>query len=325
MVITINNLATISSVTALVPHINDHINDKELVFDFNPIAFAKIIPAAILAREIKSVVKYRKERQLITRALQERDSSPLEYLRYISYFKLIGLDSGNNIRTSCQTTNYIPVTEYSYLHFKNLAESDSFRSVQDYIEIESDELSKLFSQRRETVELISYALKEIIRNVYEHSNADKVYIMGQYWKNGNVQIAILDEGVGLLRTLEKKYPELNNDFDAINVAVQPGVSGIDFSNNPNDNSGFGLYVISRLAKRLGSCVICSGRAGILFSQTGNDIFRTNNSGTLVCIHFREIPQNYACEFQQIIDEGNRIAQQSKYPISASKRTTSFLR
>ena len=217
-----------------------HINDKELVFDFNPIAFAKIIPAAILAREIKSVVKYRKERQLITRALQERDSSPLEYLRYISYFKLIGLDSGNNIRTSCQTTNYIPVTEYSYLHFKNLAESDSFRSVQDYIEIESDELSKLFSRKEERVELISYALKEIIRNVYEHSSADKVYIMGQYWKNGNVQIAILDEGVGLLRTLEKKYPELNNDFDAINIAVQPGVSGIDFSNKEREENRFAI-------------------------------------------------------------------------------------
>lgn len=325
MIINIKKLATLYDVKMLIPQIVAHLNDNELVFDFNTISFAKVIPAAILAREIKSVVRYRKERHLITRALQERVSSPLDYLRYISYFKFIGLDSGDNIRTSCRTTNYIPVTEYSYLHFKNLAERDFFRSVQDYIEIESDELSKLFSEKGEKVELISYALKEIIRNVYEHSTADKIYVMGQYWKSGNVQIAILDEGIGLLKTLERKYPELSNDFDAIKAAIQPGVSGIDFSNNPNDNSGFGLYVISRLAQRLGYCVICSGKAGIQFSQNRNDSFYTNNSGTLVCIHFNEIPQNYSREFQQIIEEGNKIAQHSKYPVSASKRTTSFLR
>lgn len=325
MVIKIRQLSTFSNVKSLLSTISTCIDNENLIFDFNDISFVKIIPAAVLAREIKAIARYRRRNNLTTRALQTAESDVLSYLRYIGYFKLIGLDSGTDMRSECHTSNYIPVTEYSYLHFKNLADGDFMRTVQDYIAEEADELSKLFSAEGQKNELISYSIKEIIRNVYEHSKADKLYIMGQYWRNGNVQIAIMDEGIGLLNTLKHKYSELSNDLQAIHAAIQPGVSGSDFSQNPNDNSGFGLYVISRLAEQLGYFVICSGTAGLKINlNTPNEDFSTQESGTLVCVHFNRIPDSYQKRFQQIIDEGNRIAQQSKYPISASKQTTSLL-
>lgn len=325
ILIPIRNLSTINHVKQILHEIYNNIDSDELILDFNPLAFVKIIPASILAREIRSLTIYRRKKNLNTKAILSANTDPIHYLRYIGYYRFLRLDAGNDMRNDCRTSNHIPVTEYSYSHFKELADKDLMGTVQCYIAKEADELSKLFSMQGNKNEIISYALKEMIRNVFEHSKSDKLYIMGQYWQSGNVQIAIMDEGVGLLKTLQEKYPSLLNDNDAIFAALKPGVSGSNFLDNPNENSGFGLYVISSIAKQLGYFFICSGTSGVKLSHnTSDEHINLLSSGTLVCIHIDKLPSDYKEEFQKIIDDGNHEARQGAYPITASKHTSSFL-
>lgn len=90
-----------------------------------------------------------------------------------------------------------------------------------------------------------------------------------------VEITISDNGIGMKKSLSKNpYIEADNDSEAIQLALMPSISSKNFkgarinTRNPWHNSGFGLYMISRICKLGGSFLICSGDHAIYLDEHG---------------------------------------------------------
>ena len=82
------------------------------------------------------------------------------------------------------------------------------------------------------------------------------------------------------------YMQIESDIDAVNSAILPGISGKPISksarlDDPWANSGFGLYMLSRLCSLGGSFFIISGQAGLLLSQGRQQVVEAHCLGTAV--------------------------------------------
>ena len=64
----------------------------------------------------------------------------------------------------------------------------------------------------------------------------------------------------------------------------PGISGNPHAGRGNDqwnNSGYGLYMTSRICRNGGSFLLCSGGTGIELSQEGKHTFDSDFQGTAI--------------------------------------------
>ncbi|WP_249582185.1 hypothetical protein [Thermohalobaculum sediminis] len=127
---------------------------------------------------------------------------------------------------------------------------------------------------------VRYCLREIIRNIAEHSESDDFLVMGQFWpQSRDVELAVLDRGIGLQRSLANnpKFAALGSDRKAIRIALLPSTSGkkiyekahaMDTKDTDGEwgNSGFGLYITSQMARATGRFVIGSGNARLEFAR-----------------------------------------------------------
>jgi hypothetical protein len=120
---------------------------------------------------------------------------------------------------------------------------------------------------------LTYSVRELMRNVVEHSEASQFGICAQYWPTkGRVEVAIIDRGIGLRESLRNNpHLDASDDKRAINYALMPAVSGKAFKGarqkqkGPWANSGFGLYMTSRICRNGGTFFIASGDTGMLLT------------------------------------------------------------
>ncbi|MDS4054987.1 ATP-binding protein [Accumulibacter sp.] len=118
---------------------------------------------------------------------------------------------------------------------------------------------------------ISYALAELLNNSFSHARRLRhehacVWVTSQYYGgSGRLQLAVVDNGCGMLETLRDhvamRHLLRKTDLDAILVALRPRVScnrelGV-FKDSVNQ--GVGLTTVSRIAERAqGRLVVASG-------------------------------------------------------------------
>lgn len=118
---------------------------------------------------------------------------------------------------------------------------------------------------------ISYALTELLNNALSHARRQRhgqacVWVASQYYpRSGRLQLAVVDNGCGMLETLRDhaamRARPRKTDLDAILVALRPRVScnrdlGV-FKDSVNQ--GVGLTMVSRIAERAqGRLVVVSG-------------------------------------------------------------------
>ena len=127
-----------------------------------------------------------------------------------------------------------------------------------------------------------------MRNVIEHSDAAHIWLAAQYWpQRRRVEIAILDEGIGLLNSLNRN-PKHNfeDDEKALFMAVQPGISGVKKrkGRHPHGawaNSGYGLYMTSALTQKGGDFLICSGSKAIHLHGEESEFLDASYQGTAI--------------------------------------------
>ena len=121
-----------------------------------------------------------------------------------------------------------------------------------------------------------------------------------------MEIAIIDEGVGIYRTISNAY-EVANDSEALNVALMPGASRINAlpeDQNIYNNSGFGLYVLSSLAASFGWFATGSGSARIIgFNNTSRLVENFSFSGTFFGMRLTSQPKNFRDVLSDIISVG----------------------
>jgi len=330
-VVSVKSLLSIDDVMERVQMMKKFEAASNLAFDFSGLQYVTAIPAMLFARELRLLIHRRLKKGLKTFGTghDEDKSAALGYLGFIGFFDFIGLDGiGSKVRSVAEvhgkSNPYLAITKYNYQRFKVAAEFDPYRSEYDYIAEEANKIAELLGTVEVRNKLFGYAVCEVLRNSYEHSGASDFYAMGQSWPDGALELVIMDDGCGILKTLKDKYPRLATETEAIREAMRPGVSGSDFTkDNRYNNSGFGLYVLSEFAKRHGAITIVSGKDLVSVSSEQERCEELANDGTFVGIYLKEVPKSATEEIEKIIAEGEKISMQSEYPVRPSKTTFAF--
>ncbi len=149
----------------------------------------------------------------------------------------------------------------------------------EIIEINSGQLAEKILQNNSgyAYDMVQYYIREIIRNIYEHSGATEFMYSARYFESSKIaEICISDNGTGIHFSLtnNKRFKHLT-PRQSIQWACLPGVSGNPMAsvnnNNPWRNSGFGLYMMNKLCSNNGDFLIISDNIA-LYMQSKKTCF-----------------------------------------------------
>ncbi len=210
------------------------------------------------------------------------------YAAHMGLFKAFGLDHGNAPGEANGSSTYIPITEIGREQIEREA-SALDKHPGFIIENRSADLAKMLTRFNDgpLLDTLTFSIREIIRNVVEHSEAENAYICAQYWPTRHsVEVGITDCGRGIRDGLsDNDRYEYETDREAIQIALLPGVSGNIAAgkggDDPWQNSGYGLYMTSRIFRHAGSFSIYSGDAGIKLSGSTKTDIPPHLKGTAV--------------------------------------------
>ncbi|MDP5308641.1 hypothetical protein [Paracoccus spongiarum] len=247
--------------------------------------------------------------------------TPRDYPSNMGFYAACGIDVPRDKAPGSAT--YYPITRHDVAQLRSRAAEQGI-PIGAHVNLTVGRLAYLITQQTsgDLFYTVKYCLREILRNVAEHSQSDHLLVMGQYWPQLNqVELAVLDQGIGLRAALSEnpKFSGLASDRYAIRLALLPSTSGkkvYDASEKVDEpeaegkwgNSGFGLYVTSQMARRTGSFMIASGdaRLEITGNQKRSGAFFL--PGTLVSVKM-DLARLGRLEpaLKQITDRGETIA------------------
>lgn len=200
-----------------------------------------------------------------------------DYAANMAFFRAFGLKHGREPNCVDGNDRFVPYTILRIQTIVDEAKRD-WEVEQEIIERRAEHLAKILSQEENgnLVDALTFSIREIMRNVFEHSQSKSIEYCAQFWPSyEKVEIVIVDGGIGLRASLKSNpFVQLESDSDAIQQALMPAISSKNFEgvridrNNPWHNSGFGLYMSSRICRLGGSFLICSGDHGILLNENG---------------------------------------------------------
>lgn len=119
--------------------------------------------------------------------------------------------------------NYIPIAGLPDLKERADSKEVEFRDIEsNYRELI---LGCYPNIRNNLADVISFFLSELIENAKDHADADNFYIFAQYWPRLNeFELCLMDDGIGLLGSLSKKYEHVNSHETAMREVVQRKLS-----------------------------------------------------------------------------------------------------
>ena len=124
--------------------------------------------------------------------------------------------------------------------------------------------------------ILRYVLSELLYNTLEHGKSyqhiPSLLQFAWYATKHELSFVIADLGVGVRKHLSQSYPGLENDVEAILLALQPQVSGTFNGTGQTyaakNNAGVGLYLSSSIVRRLHAHMyIISGNGLVHISPT----------------------------------------------------------
>jgi hypothetical protein len=240
---------------------------------------------------IRTLRSYRDGRPGTRCKVLDANTSAMTYAANAGFFDALGVKWGRGIGEAHDSSTFLPITSRKIRDL--FADQPIFRPAGDIIQEDSERLAAILAQTREGIlfDTLSYAIREIIRNVIEHSKADEFLIAGQCWAAaGTAEIAIADAGIGIAAGLASngKYRP-RDDAEALSLATRPGVSGAFISRHSDDvwaNSGYGLYMASGLADGKQGFTLASGSAVLTSGDKGRSIVKSAIRGTCVALRLR---------------------------------------
>ncbi|MBV6829747.1 hypothetical protein [Xanthomonas euvesicatoria] len=225
-------------------------------------------------------------------SFQCKNHERMTYAAHMGFFDAFGYSDGpRKPGNKSGGSHHLPVNILNCEQLRDQAVSEG-TEVGNVVESKSKHLAAMLcgSDQGDLFDTLSYSIREIIRNVVEHSQSEQIGICAQYWPTKNkVEVAIIDRGVGLRRTLQRNpHLDVNNDRSAVNYALMPAVSGRAFKGarqqrGPWANSGFGLYMTSRICRNGGNFFIASGESGMMLTKAkeGKSYSSCSYEGTAV--------------------------------------------
>jgi hypothetical protein len=265
----------------------------ELVLDFSKTRTVEPFGMLVVASEIERCVASHPEARFRCKNYEN-----MPYAAHMGFFKSFGLDFGRQPGEALGSRNYIPLTYFNSVELKHTAAQHGL-DVGDEVESQSKRLSETLAgaDKGEVYETLSYSIREIMRNVVEHAQVDRFGVCAQFWPTkGKAEVAIVDRGIGLRESIKANpHIDASTDKSAINYALMPAVSGKAFKGakrlakrGPWTNSGFGLYMTSRICRNGGNFFVSSGSTGMLLTggKGGKRYYNTSLSGTAVRLIIR---------------------------------------
>ncbi|GHA19018.1 hypothetical protein GCM10008090_30930 [Arenicella chitinivorans] len=278
-----------------------------ITLDFSNLGWVYPSGALGLAVGIRNITKQRFKKQLRTSVSGHRSNEACSYLQHFGFFKFVGIDAGNPVNSTYGNTNYIPIKS---IQKSELEESENVLQVE--IENRSNELVKILypnSRDAYAADFLGYCMREIIRNVFEHSKAKECFMMAQKWADGFAEISISDEGIGIAESLSAAH-NIANKRSAIRMALLPGISSEVAPLNEDrwQNSGFGLYVLSQLGKQLGGFSIVSNDVMLSLRNEQDQVIITPSKGTTVNLRVNTNDADYLPNIvKNVITKGEELA------------------
>ena len=244
-----------------------------------------------------------------------------------------GCSEGKAPGEALGSNRYIPISEICINKLReDFRQKGQFLEDGHLIEKEAYHLADvLVGNNKELKILLTYLLREMMRNTPEHAESPEIWICAQFWpKSDWAEIALLDEGIGVFQSLTKnpyhrKY--INDEKSALHWATKAGISQA-FSPDKKDkgfddwsNSGFGLYMASQICKKLGGEFHIASKNNYLAIEQYRTIDKpTYCLGTAVRMRIKRSELKTAA--QLIIDETRKEAElQAKGTRTAFKQAS----
>lgn len=130
-------------------------------------------------------------------------------------------------------------------------------------------LSTIEKIDRNSLSAIEFSLNEVLDNAINHSGTSECFV-SIYNTSDVIEFIVIDEGMGIKRSIQKHYPNLRGDINCIKESIKEGVSGTG-----EYGRGNGLYISCEMAQDAGFCTIWSGMGLVQLGE--NTELRTKKS------------------------------------------------
>jgi hypothetical protein len=293
--------ATLRSLTAPRP----------ILFDFANLGY--VSPFAMIL--VSSVIKETIDR-LPAGFCQASGHLKKSYLAHMGFFRASGIDFGNQPGTATGSGRYLPVTDLDCNELYKLSAQGGI-ALGELVEEQAQRVAAVLAQAvdGDLHDTLAYSIREMMRNTLEHSQSRILRYCAQYWPSQDrVEVGILDHGRGIKASLSRNpHLECETDRAAITYALMPGVSGTAFKGakrNRKDiwqNSGYGLYMTSRICRLGGDFFIGSHTAAIHLDAKSKDHLNFNFQGTGIGMTIRPSQTaNLQSRLKLFSEEGREI-------------------
>lgn len=244
------------------------------------------------------------------------------YLDFMGFYRNCGFDSADRINSfAYRQGKYISITPI------NLCTGTSFENDYDNIDSEAKKMASMLGFDQNLSRYVIYCFTEMMRNVFEHSGADRVYVCAQYWPfHQLVEIAISDMGCGIKAAMNKHFH--GGESNMLKLAMFPGISarsnfGWFNDDNAYKNSGYGLYLTKELSLAYaGSFMLCSGHYVLDYNNQGNKIRKSNYNGTAIAIRFStDVKRDFAKTLQIILKKAENLSMQRDDAIHKASKSS----
>lgn len=287
--------------------------DENYEFDFGSLALIEPFTMAYVANELK---RFSLANPGTCSAINFENHS---YAAHMGFYRAFGLEHGKEPGEASGSSTYIPLTIINVSEIQREANLNGIH-VGDVLENKSKKIAQILTREKygDLVDTLTFSIREIMRNVVEHSESDVIDYCAQYWPTKHlVEVAILDTGTGIQKGLSTNpYLEINSERDALQLALQPGISGKMYKGIPEckhdewQNSGFGLYMTNRICRNGGNFLIISNDSSVFLHSKGKNDIECNYKGTALRLRINTSKiTNYAKMLLQYKQEGYALAKE----------------
>ncbi len=257
------------------------------------------------------------------------------YLAHMGYFKHCGFDVGKLPGEAKGSDTYLPITVLTVEELIHQA-CQQGKEIGEVIEERSRSLAQVLTHQNDgpLIDMLMYTLREVIRNVVEHSKSKDLAYCAQYQPTKKrAELAIFDRGIGIRQSLScNPFLKIKDDHEALNLALMPGISGKMYKGIKKheydvwQNSGYGLFVVSRLCGHEGKFLICSGDTALSLKPENKEYFDARFQGVALRLNLcTKNIDNLNCTLASIMKEGDKLAKESNIvnaPASAASKMLS---
>lgn len=283
----------LTSVFDAISKLEHIIPEEEFVFDFTNVRVCDPLPMLLVGAGIRRFTEKHPNTYFAA-----RNFNHMSYAGTMGFFKYMApkINIGKRPGEAKGSNSYIPITEINVSKLSSeMYDQGIYLPLGNIIERKAATLSQVVDRGNpELHKLLTYLLREIIRNIPEHAHTNTLWVCGQYWPTYELaEIAIIDEGIGIYKSLTNNATHrqyINNNAQALQWALKAGISTTfrpSYSPKDDDtwtNSGFGLYMVSKICKELnGSFCIASHNDYIIMGKNDEVYGKTFFNGTAISL------------------------------------------